>query len=153
MRRFAMPTALVFAAALTLSGCAAGGGGGDAGGSAEDNCTTVANEVRDISNGVQNNLAAPGSLDELEDYLEDAKARADQAADDAEGDELETAVEDFAATLEGVGEYADELSEGPSEEDPDAMVVEQDPDALAEQQAAVQEAASNVSAVCSSEEE
>jgi hypothetical protein len=152
MRRFAMPAVLVFAGALALSGCAAGGGG-DTAGSSEDNCTTVANEVRDISNGVQNNIAAPASVDDLEEYLDDAKSRAEDAAGEAESDDLESAVDDFAATLEGVSEYADGLTEGPSEEDPEATVVEQDPDAQAEQQTAVQEAAVAVSDVCSSDEE
>jgi hypothetical protein len=152
MRRFALPAALVFAGALALSGCTAGDGD-DTAGSAGDNCTTVAGEVRDISNGVQNTLAAPGSLDELEEYLEDAQSRVEAAADEAESDELESAVDDFAATLEGVSEYADELTEGPSEEDPEATAVEQDPDALAEQQAALQEASAEVGAVCSADEE
>ncbi|MFE5670082.1 hypothetical protein ACFQ58_00595 [Agromyces sp. NPDC056523] len=153
MQRFAMPTALVFAAALALSGCAAGGGGGDTAGSTEDNCTTVAGHVRDISNGVQNTLASATSADELEEYLEEAKSRVTEAADEAESDDLETAVDDFAATLEGVGEYADGLEEAPSEEDPETTTLQQDPDALAEQQAAVQEAAGEVASVCSAEEE
>ena len=152
MRRFAMPAALVFAGALALSGCAAGDGD-DTAGSSGDNCTTVAGEVRDISNGVQNTLAGPESVDALEEYLEEAKSRAEEAAGEAESDEPESAVDDFAATLEGVSEYAGELTEGPSEEDPEATVVEQDPDALAEQQAAVQEASAEVGAVCSADEE
>lgn len=152
MRRIAMPAALVFAGALALSGCTAGDGGDTAG--SADACSTVATEVRDISNGVQNTLAAPESVDQLETYLEDAKSRVDTAVEEAgDNDELEAAVEDFKATLEGVSEYADELTEGPSEEDPETTVVQQDPDALAEQQAAVQEASAEVGAACAADEE
>ena len=152
MRRIAIPAALVFAGALALSGCAAGDGGDTAG--SADACTTVASEVRDVSNGVQNTLAAPESVDELEAYLEDAKSRVDAAIEEAGDDEeLAAAVEDFKATLEGVSEYAGELTEGPSEEDPEATTVEQDPDALAEQQAAVQEASTEVTSACAAGEE
>lgn len=153
MRRFAMPAALVFAGALALSGCAAGDGG-DTAGSADDTCTTVATEVRDISNGVQNTLASSASVDELETYLEDAKSRVDAAVEEAGDDEeVAAAIEDFKATLEGVSEYAGELTEGPSEEDPEVTVVEQDPEALAEQQAAVQEASAEVGSACAADEE
>ena len=152
MRRFAMPAALVFAGALALSGCAAGNGG-DTASPAADSCTTVATEVRDISNGVQNTLAAPASVDELETYLDDASSRVDAAAEDAgDNDDLASAVEDFKATLEGVSEYASGLTEGPSEDDPEATVVEQDPEAMAEQQTAVQEASSEVSSVCAGDD-
>jgi hypothetical protein len=148
-----MPAALVFAGALALSGCAAGDGG-DTAAPAEDTCTTVASEVRDISNGVQNTLAAPASVDELESYLEEAKSRVDAAVEEAGDDEeLAAAVEEFKASLDGASEYAGELTEAPSEEDPETTTIEQDPDALAEQQSAVQEASVEVNSVCASVDE
>ena len=63
MRRFTMPAALVFAGALALTGCASGGGDDTA--TAEESCSTIASQVRDISNGVQNNIAAPASVEGL----------------------------------------------------------------------------------------
>jgi hypothetical protein len=147
MRRIAMPAALVFAGALALSGCAADGG--DTAGSGADTCTTVASEVRDISNGVQNTLASASSTDEIETYLEDAQSRVDAAIEEAgDNDELVSAVEDFTGELEGVGEYAGGLTEAPTEEDPSVTAVEQDPEELAERQTAIQEAAGEVTASC-----
>lgn len=153
MRRIAMPAALVFAGALALSGCAAGDGG-DTAAPAEDTCATIASEVRDISNGVQNTLASAASVDEIEAYLEDAKSRIDAAVEEAgDNEELAAAVEEFKAQLESVSEYSGELTEGPSEVDPEATVVEQDPEAMAEQQTAVMEAATEVNSVCAGDEE
>jgi hypothetical protein len=151
MRRIAMPAALVFAGALALSGCAADGG--DTAGSGADTCTTVASEVRDISNGVQNTLAAASSTDEIETYLEDAQSRVDAAAEEAgDNEELTAAVDAFKSELDAVGEYAGGLTEAPSEEDPSVTTLEQDPEELAEQQTAVQEAAGEVTAACGEED-
>jgi hypothetical protein len=148
MRRIAMPAALVFAGALALSGCAAEDGG-DTAGSGADTCTTVASEMRDISNGVQNTLASASSVDDIEAYLEDAQSRVDAAIEEAgDDDELVSAVEDFKAELEAVGEYAGGLTDAPTEEDPSVTAVEQDPEELAERQTAVQEAAGEVTASC-----
>ncbi|GAA4067059.1 hypothetical protein [Agromyces indicus] len=148
MRRIAMPAALVFAGALALSGCAAEGGG-DTAGSSGDTCTTVASEVRDVSNGVQNTLASASSTDEIESYLSDAQSRVDAAVEEAgDDDDLKSAVEDFKSELDAVGEYAGGLTEAPTEDDPSVTAIEQDPEELAERQTAVQEAAGEVTAVC-----
>ena len=153
MRRIAMPAALVFAGALALSGCATGNGG-DTAAPAEDTCATVASEMRDISNGIQNTLASATSTDDIQAYLDDAKSRVDAAVEEAgDNEELAAAVEDFKSQLESVSEYAGELTEGPSEDDPEATVVEQDPEAMAEQQTAVMEAATEVNSVCAGDEE
>ncbi|WP_438856088.1 hypothetical protein [Agromyces sp. M3QZ16-3] len=143
-----MPAALVFAGALALTGCASGGGG-DTAASGEESCSTIAAQVRDISNGVQNNLAAPPSLDELQSYLGDASSRTDALIEDSGDDSaLIDSLGEFQTALNEVSTYADGLEEVPSEEDPSAMTIEQDPDQLAEQQAAVQEAAVAVGASC-----
>ncbi|WP_344370309.1 hypothetical protein [Agromyces tropicus] len=143
-----MPAAVVFAGALALSGCASGGG--DASDSAAPaDCASIAAQVRDISNGVQNNLAAPPSLDELQSYLGDASSRTDALIEDAGDDSaLIDSLGEFQTALNEVSTYADGLEEVPSEEDPSAMTIEQDPDQLAEQQAAVQEASAAVGASC-----
>jgi|GEM_PF-3050937 len=148
MRRFTMPAALVFAGALALTGCASGDGG-DTAATGEESCSTIAAEVRDISNGVQNNLAAPGSVDELQDYLGEASERTDALIEEAgDDDALIDSLGGFQTALNEVSTYADGLEEVPSEEDPSAMTIEQDPDELASQQAAVQEASGAVAASC-----
>ena len=153
MRRIAMPAALVFAGALALSGCAAGDGG-DTAEPADDICSTIATQMRDISNGVQNTLASSTTVDEIEAYLDDAQARIDAAVEEAgENEELVAAVEEFKAELESASEYAGELTEGPSEDDPEETVVEQDPEAMAERQAAVMEAAAEVRSACADDDD
>ncbi|WP_430647967.1 hypothetical protein [Agromyces sp. GXS1127] len=148
MRRFTMPAALVFAGALALTGCASGDGG-DTAASGEDSCATIAADVRDISNGVQNNIAAPSSLEGLQDYLGDASERTDALIEEAgDDDALIDALGGFQTALNEVSTYADGLEEVPSEEDPSVMTVEQDPEELAAQQTAVQEASSEVAASC-----
>ncbi|BDZ54442.1 hypothetical protein [Agromyces marinus] len=149
MRRITMPAALVFAGALALTGCASGG---DSTASGEESCATAAAEVRDISNGVQNNIAAPSSLAGLQEYLAEASERTDALIEDAgDDDALIDALGGFQTALNEVSTYADGLEEVPSEEDPSAMTIEQDPDQLAAQQAAVQEASAEVSASCESD--
>ncbi|MGR0320658.1 hypothetical protein [Agromyces sp. ZXT2-3] len=145
-----MPAALVFAGALALTGCATGGGDDTASG--EESCTTIAADVRDISNGVQNNIAAPSSLEGLQDYLGEASERTDALIEEAgDDDALIDALGGFQTALNEVSTYADGLTEVPSEEDPSVMTVEQDPDELAAQQTAVQEASSAVAASCDAE--
>lgn len=143
MQRIMTSTALVFASALLLSGCAAGGGGTTATPS-DGACEIVAAGVRDISNGVQNNLAAVADTTELDEYLSSAAERVDAFVEEAsENEELVAAVEDFKTEVAAAADYAGELPE------PDAEgAIEQDPDALAERQAALQEAAAEVKAAC-----
>jgi hypothetical protein len=145
MRRFTMPAALVFAGALALTGCTAQGGD-TAGAAAESVCETVASGVRDISNGIQNTLASATAenRDEVEAYLTEAGDRVEALAADAEESEFATAIEEFAAEVEASGQYAGELPEDPST---------QDPEALSERQAALQEAAADVQASCSADAE
>ena len=146
MQRIMTSTALVFAGALLLSGCAAGGGDSTTT-PAADACQTVASELRDISNGVQNNLAAAADGSELEEYLSSAAERVDAIIEEAgDNEELVAAVEDFKAEVGAATDYAGELPE------PDAEgAIEQDADALAERQAALQEAAAEVGAACAAD--
>lgn len=135
MRRIMTSTALVFAGALLLSGCAAGGGEPTP---SADPCEAVRVAARDISNGVQNALAGvdPAALQEkLEGYsqrLDELGAQAEDgsAASDAVAslDEAVSAAMEFVATLPPDGEV--------------------DPDAAAERQAAVQEAAAGLTEAC-----
>ncbi|WP_353828486.1 hypothetical protein [Agromyces sp. SYSU T0242] len=152
MRRSIMPVALAFAGALALAGCASGGGDGGDDGSASGatDCSAIAGQVRDISNGVQNNLAAPQTLEGLQDYLGEASDRVEGLMEDAGDDTaLIDSLGSFETALNEVSVYADGLAEEPDEEDPSVNVIEQDPDELASQQSAVQEASSEVSASCS----
>lgn len=145
MRRFTMPAALVFAGALALTGCTAQDGD-TAGAAAESVCQTVAAGVRDISNGIQNTLASATAenRDEIEAYLTEAGDRVEALAADAEDSEFAAAVEEFAAEVEASGEYAGELPEDPST---------QDPEELSERQVALQEAAAKVKDACTPDEE
>ncbi|WP_353816762.1 hypothetical protein [Agromyces sp. SYSU T00266] len=148
MRRFTMPAALVFAGALALTGCASGGGG-DTAATGEESCSSIAAQIRDISNGVQNNLAAPSSLEGLQDYLGESSERTDALIEEAgDSDALIDSLGEFQTALNEVSTYADGLEEVPSEDDPSVMTIEQDPDELASQQSAVQEASSAVAASC-----
>ncbi|MFB9959245.1 hypothetical protein [Agromyces bracchium] len=147
MRRFTMPAALVFAGALALTGCASGGDDDTA--TAGESCSSIAAEVRDISNGVQNNLATPESIEGLQDYLGEASERTDALIEEAGDDSaLIDALGEFQTALNEVSTYADGLEEVPSEEDPSVMTIEQDPEELATQQATVQEASAAVGASC-----
>jgi chemotaxis protein histidine kinase CheA len=145
MRRFTMPAAIIFVGALALTGCTAQDGE-NAGAAAESVCETVASGVRDISNGIQNTLASvtAENRDEVEAYLTEAGDRVEALAADAEDSEFAAAIEEFAAEVEASGEYAGDLPEDPST---------QDPEELSERQAAIQEAAANVKESCSADAE
>ncbi|WP_159607167.1 hypothetical protein [Agromyces humi] len=132
-------TALVFAGALLLAGCAAGGGGAS---SSADECDTVKSEVRDISNGAQNALAAGGDPSETQATLEGYSDRVDTLGEDT-SDAVSDELEKLAEALDDAAEFAATL---PS--DPDAEV---DADAVAEQQTAIQDAASGVNDACSAD--
>ncbi len=139
MQRIMTSTALVFAGALLLAGCAAGGGGAS---SSADECDTVKSEVRDISNGAQNALAAGGDPSETQATLEGYSDRVDTLGEDT-SDAVSDELEKLAEALDDAAEFAATL---PS--DPDAEV---DADAVAEQQTAIQDAASGVNDACSAD--
>ena len=90
MRRIMTSTALVFAGVLLLAGSSAGGGTATP---SADPCETLSNAVRDISNGVQNALAAADPA-ELQATLEGYTERVD---------ELDQLVEGGFWRVQGVG--------------------------------------------------
>lgn len=139
MQRIMTSTALVFAGALLLAGCAAGGSGAS---SSADECDTVKSDVRDISNGAQNTLAAGGDPAEIQSALEGYSDRVDQLGEDT-SDAVSDELEKLAGALDDAAEFAATL---PS--DPDAEV---DSDAVAEHQTAIQDAASGVNDACSAD--
>jgi len=144
MQRITTSAALVLASALLLSGCAADGGNGGNGegaGSSVDACDAIRGEVRDISNGAQNALAAGGDPSEIQSTLEGYSERI-MAIDRTGGDdtELSDALDALDEQINEAAEFAETL---PS--DPEAEV---DEEALAEQQAAIQEAANEVGDTC-----
>lgn len=141
MQRIMTSAALVFASALLLSGCAAGGGGGEA---TADPCDTVNSEVRDISNGAQNTLAAGGDPADVQAALEEYSERAAVLGEDTD-DAVSTALEGLGAALDEAAGFAETLPT-----DPEAEV---DADALAEQQTAIQEAAAEVTSACTADTE
>jgi hypothetical protein len=143
MQRIMTSAALVFAGALLLSGCAAGGGGGEA---TADGCDTVQSEVRDISNGAQNALAAGGDPSDVAAALEGYSERVD-TLDESAGDD-----QALSDALEALGEQIDEAA-GFAETLPSDPEAEVDAEAVAEHQTAIQEAATEVTTVCTADTE
>jgi hypothetical protein len=141
MQRIMTSAALVFAGALLLSGCAAGGGGATATATA-DPCEAVRSEVRDISNGAQNALAAGGDPAEVQSTLEDYSVRVSELGETTD-DAVSTELEALTGALDDAAEFAATLPT-----DPEAEV---DADAVAEHQTAIQEAATSASEACSAE--
>jgi len=139
MQRMMTSTALLFAGALLLSGCAAGGGASTP---SADACETVKSEVRDISNGAQNVLASGGDPSEVQSSLEDYSVRVTELGETT-GDAASTELEALSGALDDAAEFAATL---PS--DPEAEV---DADAVAEHQTAIQDAATAASENCTSE--
>ena len=129
MQRIMTSTALVFAGALLLSGCAAGGGAATP---SADACDTVKSEVRDISNGAQNSLVSGDDPSEIQSSLEDYSVRVSELAETTD-DAVSTELEGLTGALDDAAEFAGTL---PS--DPEAEV---DADAVAEHQTAIQDAA------------
>lgn len=140
MQKIMTSAALLFAGALLLSGCAAGAST-EAGASA-DPCATVRGEVRDVSNGAQNALAAGGDPAEVQEALEGYSERVDEieATDD---EAVSDALEALGEEIDAAAEFAETLPE-----DPEAEV---DADAVAERQTAIQEAAAEVTSACAAE--
>jgi hypothetical protein len=139
MQRIMTSTALVFAGALLLSGCAAGGGASTP---SADACETVKSEVRDISNGAQNSLASGGDPSEIQSSLEDYSVRVTELAETTD-DAVSTELEGLTGALDDAAEFAGTL---PS--DPEAEV---DADAVAEHQTAIQDAATAAGEACTAD--
>ncbi len=139
MPRIMTSTALLFAGALLLAGCAAGGGTATP---SADPCETLSTEVRDISNGAQNTLAAGGDPAEMQSALEGYAERVDALLEEADA----AVSEDLEAFHESLHEAAEFAATLPS--DPEAEV---DAEAVAEQQTAIQEAATGVNEACTAE--
>ena len=134
-------TALVFASALLLSGCAAGGTGPT---SVADACSSVQAALRDVSNGAQNALASAGDPAEIQANLEGYSERAGALAEKADNPDVANALETLNAKL---SEAAEAVGALPT--DPDG---ELDVDAIAEQQTGIQEAVDKISAACATQQ-
>jgi hypothetical protein len=144
MQKIITTTALLFAGALLLTGCAAGSGSDSASG--DDDCEVVRVAVRDISNGAQNAIATSADqvtlLERLDGYSERLDEVAEENADDAELTEAITAMQEKLAAAE---EYAATLpTEAPEEPSVDA-------DAQATASGDIQTAAVTVTEVCEAE--
>ena len=139
MQRTMTSTALVFAGALLLAGCAAGGGTATP---STDPCEAVQSEVRDISNGAQNALAVGGDPAEVQSTLEDYSTRVSELGETTD-DAVSTELEALAGALDDAAEFAATLPT-----DPEAEV---DADAVAEHQTAIQDAATSASEACTTE--
>ncbi|RXZ49095.1 hypothetical protein ESP57_09095 [Agromyces fucosus] len=146
MQRIITSTALVFAGALLLSGCATGGGT-EASAPADD-CEVVRVEVRDISNGAQNAILTASDPAELQAYLDELSERVDaldeQAADDSA---LADALDTFDEKIDAASDWAETL---PTEAEVEAGA-EIDADAQAAQTEDIQAAAVKVTEVCTAE--
>ena len=109
-------TALLFAGALLLSGCAAGGGASTP---SADACETVKSEVRDISNGAQNVLASGGDPSEVQSSLEDYSVRVTELGETT-GDAASTELEALSGALDDAAEFAADAAERPRGREVDA---------------------------------
>lgn len=149
MQRIITSTALVFAGALLLSGCATGGtGGGTEASAPADSCEVVRVEVRDISNGAQNAILTASDPAELQAYLDELSERVDaldeQAADDSA---LADALDAFDEKIDAASDWAETV---PTEAEVEAGA-EIDADAQAAQTEGIQAAAVKVTEVCTAE--
>jgi hypothetical protein len=146
MQRIITSTALVFAGALLLSGCATGGG--TEASATADSCEVVRVEVRDVSNGAQNAILTASDPAELQAYLETLSERVDaldeQAADDSA---LADALDAFDEKIDAASDWAETL---PTEAEVEAGA-EIDADAQAAQTEGIQAAAVKVTEVCTAE--
>ncbi|MGX5694778.1 hypothetical protein ACWKWP_01145 [Agromyces soli] len=140
MHRLIKTTAVVFAGALLLSGCAAGGdsAGGD---SASSACETARVAVRGISNGAQNTLATATDAAETVDYLDGLETRVSDVAATVDNEKLTTALGTLSSAIDDAKDYAATLKAD----------VEPDPEALAAAQTKIQEAATAFNTVCAGE--
>ena len=138
MRRTKTTAVLVLAGALLLSGCASGGGTSPTTGA--DACATVQSAVRDISNGVQNTLAAASTPSEIQTKLNDYSARVVALEEKAENPDVADAL---AKVDEKIAEVSAAVGTLPT--DADGAI---DAEAIAEQQAGIQEAADKLKTAC-----
>lgn len=138
MRGTKTTAVLVLAGALLLTGCASGGGASPTTGA--DACATVQSEVRDISNGAQNTLAAAGTPSEIQAKLDDYSARVVALEEKADNPDVADAL---ARVDEKIAEVSAAVETLPT--DADGAI---DGDAIAEQQAGIQEAADKVKTAC-----
>lgn len=145
MQRIMATTALVFASALVLAGCAAGGstGGDDTASDAAGSCETLNSEVRDISNGAQNSLASTKAPNEIHDYLESLSERVDDLEESVDDQTVSDALEALDERIDAAADFAETLPA-----DPEAV---RDAEAIAAQQAGIQEAAAAVTDACTAE--
>ena len=146
MQKIITSTALVFAGALLLSGCATGSGTADSGADASaDSCETVRVAVRDISNGAQNAILAVSDPAELQASLDALSERADaldeQAADDTA---LAEALDALDEKIDAASDWAETL---PTAADIEAGT-EIDAEAQAAQAEGIQAAAVTITEVC-----
>jgi hypothetical protein len=141
MHRLIKTTAVVFAGALLLSGCAAAGGDSASSDNAGGACETVRVAVRGISNGAQNTLASATDAAETVDYLDGLETRVSDVAAKVDDEKLTTALGTLSGAIDGAKEYAATLKAD----------VESDPEALAAAQAKIQDAADAISTACAGE--
>ncbi|KRC62523.1 hypothetical protein ASE14_01430 [Agromyces sp. Root81] len=134
-------TALAFAAALVLSGCAADG---TAPTSVADACATIQDALRDLSNGAQNALASADDPAEIQATLEGYGERAGTLAEKADNPDSANALEALDATLSEAA-----VAVGALPTDPEG---ELDVDAMAEQQTEIREAVEKINAACATQQ-
>ena len=140
MRGTKTSAVLVVASALLLSGCASGGGTPST--AVASACETLQDTLRDVANGAQNALSGVGTPAEIQATLEDYGSRAAELAEKADNPDVADAL---ATVDEKLSEAAAFAATIPTDAEGELAP---DPDALAEQQAAIQEAADKVKAVC-----
>ncbi|MFF2277564.1 hypothetical protein [Agromyces sp. NPDC058126] len=145
MQRIITSTALVFAAALLFTGCAASSDDSTTAQGGDD-CEVVRVAVRDISNGAQNAILTSTEqaalLEKLDGYSERVDELDEQAADDTK---LAEALDGLQEKIEAAETYAATL---PTTETEDFQA---DADAQAAATGDIQAAAVTVTEVCSAE--
>ncbi|QEO14194.1 hypothetical protein FLP10_07010 [Agromyces intestinalis] len=144
MHRFTMPAAAAaIAGALLLAGCASTDGSSEA-----SSCDVIKVEVRDISNGAQNTLAAESDPAALSDYLSGLSERVTTLEGEAPNDDVKSALGDLSTSIENAAGWADEQpTPDPEAEEPEGL----DADGIAAQQESIQAAAVKVTEVCTTD--
>ncbi|QAY72339.1 hypothetical protein ET445_02290 [Agromyces protaetiae] len=135
MKRILISAAVVATSTLLLAGCAAGG-------TASSDCTTINNEIRDVSNGAQNTLVSTAESADIQSNLEGYSERI-VALEDGASDAVKTALGALDDALGSAAEFAATL--------PDGEDAERDGDAIAGQQSAIADAADAAKAACTTE--
>ncbi|MEJ3405383.1 hypothetical protein WDJ51_11615 [Rathayibacter sp. YIM 133350] len=142
--RPAIAAAIAVSAALLFTGCASGSAGSAT--TAARDCGTLGSEVRDISNGAQNQLA--GDLSDADaqsaatEYLDSLGERTDKLEDTWKSDsKVSDALDKLGDSLDAAKDYVGTVPTDGS--DPDA-------DAQAKATGDIQDAANGVNSACSS---